>query len=107
MSEKKQAMTDMVKTIADESGVFEYQVKAVLKSLVKNILTRLANGETVHVLALGKFWLKKRKATNVWNPVEKAKSERPERFVPKFTYGQRAYYFIREEANKLLRGEQD
>lgn len=105
MSDKKKAMTDMVKTIADECGIFEYQVRAVLRSLVKAILTRLANGEAVHMLSLGKFWLKKRKATNVWNPVEKAKSERPERFVPKFTYGQRAYYFIREEANKLLRGE--
>lgn len=105
MTDKKKSMSEMVKAIAEESGVFDYQVRAVMKSLIKNILSRLANGESVHVLALGKFWLKKRKPTNVWDPMKKEKCERGERFVPKFTYGQRAYYFIREEANRLLRGE--
>ncbi len=105
MAEKKKALTSMVKIIAEESGVFDYQVRAVIKSLVKNILTRLANGETVHILALGKFWLKKRKPTNVWDPMKKEKSQRAERYVPKFNFGQRAYIFIRDEANRFLKGK--
>lgn len=105
MADKKKASSDMLKAVAEESGVFEYQVKAVIKSLIRNILSRLANGESVHVLALGKFWLKKRKPTNVWDPMKKEKSKRPERYVPKFSFGQRAYLFIRDEANRILRGE--
>ena len=105
MGKMKRPKAEMIKEIAEESGVFEHQVKAVLKSLIRSILVRLANGETVHIMSLGKFWLNKQKSNYVWNPITKVKVQKPERYVPKFTYGQRAYYFVREEAGRLLRGK--
>lgn len=106
MANKTKDIKNLVKKIADETELYDYQVRLVMNSFIRNVLTELANGKTVHLLSLGKFWMKKVEGKNIWNPQKREKRYVEERYIPKFTFASRAYYFARDEATKNITGEE-
>lgn len=102
MAKPKIISTDMIACIADLTGMHQYQVRLVLVSMIQYMMNELALGKTVHFLSLGKFWLKLVPARKGFNPYRRIPADYPEGFVPKFTWGRRAYEFIRCETRKHL-----
>ena len=101
----KRLPDDLVISIAEETGLYQYQVRLVLVAFIRCLISQLAQGRTVHFLSLGKFWLRHMKARKGFIPYHRKPAEYPESFVPKFTWGKRAYAFIREEAKRNLLGK--
>ncbi len=105
MAKPQVVSTDMIIRIAELTGLHQYEVRLVLVSMIQCMMNDLALGKTVHFLSLGKFWLKHVPARKGFNPYRRIPADYPEGFVPKFTWGRRAYEFIRSETRKHLLGE--
>lgn len=98
----KSLHVDLLPRISVESGLFEYQVKEVMRSIVRNIMTELANGNDIRVAGLGTFWLKKAKAQMAFDPFRHSFKKVDIRYLPKFRYSLRANDFIKKEAKSNL-----
>jgi nucleoid DNA-binding protein len=107
MGHAKNAYTDMTKRIAKKTGMYDYQVRAILMAFIQETITDLARGKSVHLMALGKFWVKKMKPCRVWNPRKKEQFQVGTRYLPRFEYGGKAYAFIKQEATNNCEGAED
>lgn len=94
--------TDMIKRIAKQTGLYNYQVKEVMRAFIRCTLSDLAEGKVVSILSLGKFWLKRYEAGKVWNPIKQIHQDKGVRYIPKFRFGPTARDFIRDEAQKNI-----
>lgn len=99
--------TNMLRRIAKMTGLFEYQVRDVILAFIRFTLSDLTEGKEVHILSLGKFWLKKLENTTIWNPNIRKMVKVGVRYVPKFTYGPSVVRFIKAEAKKHFEGTGD
>lgn len=102
---KKLKLKEITEKISEDTGLKEYEVKSVVISMIKYIATELANGRSVYLLSLGKFWLKHMAPQKGWDPRRLERMDLKDRFIPKFSFSNRLYYFIRDEASKKLRDE--
>ena len=100
--QKKAHMQDLFKKVARGSGYPIGQVKEVITEFIRVIISELANGRTVYIMSLGKFWLKPAAAQKAWDWTKQKHIELGERLVPKFKFSNRVYIMIREEASRLI-----
>lgn len=103
----KEIHTSMIKRIAQITGLFEYQVRQVIMSFIRLTISDLVEGKEVHILSLGRFWLKRMAPSQIWNPYLKKKVKSGNRYIPKFTFGPTATRFVKREAKKHFEGKAD
>ncbi len=107
MARKLSPHKNLIKKIAEDTELYEYQVKSVIISLIQETIRDLCAGKQVHLLSLGKFWVKKLKPQGSWDPYRKTKISLEARGVPKFTFGRRAGEFIKAQVANCLEGSKD
>lgn len=87
----------LIKRIAKQTGLFEYQVRLTIKYLIKNIVLELSEGNSVKVHSLGTFRTGKARRKKFYSLQEKKMMTYPQRLVPKFKW-------TREPLDKIKQG---
>lgn len=78
-------ISDIVKTVASQTGASQSATRPVVNTVFDAILGKLSEGEDVSIAGFGKFTLKTRAARTARNPQTGAPVQVPERTVVKFT----------------------
>lgn len=99
---RKKYSYNLFKRVARQTGFPMVQVKTVIVEFIRVIITELANGRTVYMMSLGKFWLKPVEAKKAWNWRKKLYMSLPHRMIPKFKFSNNVYELIRSEASKFI-----
>lgn len=87
---------DIVKVVAEESGLTQKEVAGVVDSVIATIITELRKGQEVNIAGFGKFVVKKRAARTSINPRTKQPINVPASKAPTFRAGKQ----FKEAVNK-------
>ena len=87
---------DIVKVVAQESGLTQKEVAGVVDSVIATIITELRKGQEVNIAGFGKFVVKKRAARTSINPRTKQPINVPASKAPTFRAGKQ----FKEAVNK-------
>lgn len=87
---------EIVKVVAEETGLTQKEVNAVVDSVVSTIIAELKNGKEVNIAGFGKFAVKKRAARVSINPRTKQPIDVPASKAPTFKAGKQ----FKEACNK-------
>ncbi len=79
--------TDLIKAIAEDTGLTKQDAKNALESLISNVTKTLKTDKKVAILGFGTFSTAKREARTGINPQTKTKIEIPAKRVVKFKAG--------------------
>jgi nucleoid DNA-binding protein len=94
---KKQLQAELVERIAEETGLFDYQVVRVLQSMTWNIVESLKEGRPVQIRELGTFYLRKYTHQTSWDPHRGQPKPVSDRLIPKFKWVRTSVLSIRKE----------
>jgi len=75
---------ELVKKVAEKSGISENEALAVINVFTDQIKERLSKGEKVNITGFGTFVLSERKAKTFINPKTGNSHDIPERVLPHF-----------------------
>ena len=78
---------DIVKVVAEESGLTQKEVTGVVDSVIATIIGELRKGQEVNIAGFGKFVVKKRAKRTSINPRTKEPIEVPASKAPTFRAG--------------------
>lgn len=78
---------ELISRIAEDTGFTQKDVAVVIDSMVNNIETSVANGESIHLSGFGVFSLQSRAARQARNPHSNVAISVPAKVVPKFKPG--------------------
>ena len=87
---------EIVKVVAEETGLTQKEVSAVVDSVVATIIAELKKGHDVNIAGFGKFAVKKRAARVSINPITKQPIDVPASKAPTFKAGKQ----FKEAVNK-------
>jgi len=87
---------DIVKVVAEESGLTQKEVAGVVDSVIATIIGELRKGHEVNIAGFGKFVVKKRAARTSINPRTKQPINVPASKAPTFRAGKQ----FKEAVNK-------
>ncbi len=87
---------EIVKVIAEDSGLTQKEVTGVVDTLIDTIISELKRGEEVNIAGFGKFVVKKRAARTSINPRTKEAIKVPASKAPTFRAGKQ----FKEAVNK-------
>ena len=80
---------DLLRTIAEETGLTSKSCDAMLKSLTDIVIKAVAKGDKVSLIGFGNFHGIKREARIGRNPATGGKINIPAKTVPKFSPGKK------------------
>ena len=93
--------SDIIKDVADGTGLTKVEIEAVLEGVILSISDSLRRGERVDIRGFGSFIVKQRAARDARNPATREIVKLQERFIPAFKVSK----ILKEVVNKsLLRG---
>ena len=93
--------SDIIKEVADGTGLTKVEIEAVLEGIILSISESLRRGERVDIRGFGSFIIKQRAARDARNPATREIVKLQERFIPAFKVSK----LLKEVVNKsLLRG---
>ena len=93
--------SDIIKEVAEGTGLTKVEIEAVLEGLILSISDSLRRGERVDIRGFGSFIVKQRAARDARNPATWEIVKLGERFIPAFKVSK----IFKEIVNKsLLRG---
>ena len=93
--------SDIIKEVAEATGLTKVEIEAVLEGVILTISDSLKRGERVDIRGFGSFIVKQRAARDARNPATREIVKLQERFIPAF----RVSKILKEVVNKsLLRG---
>ena len=93
--------SDIIKEVAEGTGLTKIEIEAVLEGVILSITDSLSKGERVDIRGFGSFIVKQRAARDARNPATREIVKLNERFVPAFKVSN----ILKEVVNKsLLRG---
>jgi len=81
---EKLTKTQLVKILAEKTGLTAVEVEAVIDGAIALIMDSLKKGDYVQIRGFGTFKVIKRKAKKARNPRQNTVVELPDRFVPYF-----------------------
>ena len=87
---------EIVKVVADDSGLTQKEVAGVLDAVISTIIDELKKGEEVNIAGFGKFVVKNRAARTSINPRTKEEIRVPASKAPTFRAGKQ----FKEAVNK-------
>lgn len=87
---------EIVKVVADDSGLTQKEVAGVLDAVITTIIDELKKGEEVNIAGFGKFVVKTRAARTSINPRTKQAINVPASKAPTFRAGKQ----FKEAVNK-------
>lgn len=87
---------EIVKVIAEKSGLTQKEVAGVVDTMIDTIISELKRGEEVNIAGFGKFVVKKRAARTSINPRTKQAINVPASKAPTFRAGKQ----FKEAVNK-------
>lgn len=79
--------SDLVRTIAQETGATNRATEAMLKTFTNSIMNAVAKGEKVSLVGFGSFSSTQRKARTGRNPATGKKINIPAKSIPRFAAG--------------------
>ena len=92
---------DIIKEVADGTGLTKVEIEAVLDGVILSISEALKRGERVDLRGFGSFVIKQRAARDARNPATREIVRLKERFIPAFKVSK----ILKNVVNKsLLRG---
>ena len=93
--------SDIIKEVADGTGLTKVEIEAVLDGVILSISEALKRGERVDLRGFGSFVIKQRSARDARNPATREIVRLKERFIPAFKVSK----ILKNVVNKsLLRG---
>ena len=93
--------SDIIKEVAEGTGLTKVEIEAVLEGVILSISDSLSRGERVDIRGFGSFIIKQRAARDARNPATREIVKLQERFIPAFKVSK----LLKEVVNKsLLRG---
>ena len=93
--------SDIIKEVAEGTGLTKVEIEAVLEGVILSISDSLRRGERVDIRGFGSFIVKQRAARDARNPATREIIKLQERFIPVFKVSK----ILKEVVNKsLLRG---
>ena len=93
--------SDIIKEVAEGTGLTKVEIEAVLEGLILSISDSLRRGERVDIRGFGSFIVKQRAARDARNPATREIVKLGERFIPAFKVSK----ILKNIVNKsLLRG---
>ena len=93
--------SDIIKEVAEGTGLTKVEIEAVLEGVILSISDSLRRGERVDIRGFGSFIVKQRAARDARNPATREIIKLHERFIPAFKVSK----ILKEVVNKsLLRG---
>ena len=93
--------SDIIKEVADGTGLTKVEIEAVLGGIILSISEALKRGERVDLRGFGSFIIKQRAARDARNPATREIVRLKERFIPAFKVSK----ILKNVVNKsLLRG---
>ena len=93
--------SDIIREVAEGTGLTKVEIEAVLDGVIKSISESLKRGERVDLRGFGSFIIKQRSAREARNPATREIVKLKERFIPAFKVSK----ILKEIVNKsLLRG---
>ncbi len=93
--------SDIIKEVADGTGLTKVEIEAVLDGVILSISEALKRGERVDLRGFGSFVIKHRAARDARNPATREIVRLKERFIPAFKVSK----ILKNVVNKsLLRG---
>ena len=93
--------SDIIKEVAEGTGLTKVEIEAVLEGLILSISDSLRRGERVDIRGFGSFIVKQRAARDARNPATREIVKLQERFIPAFKVSK----ILKEIVNKsFLRG---
>ena len=93
--------SDIIKEVAEGTGLTKVEIEAVLDGFIKSISESLKRGERVDLRGFGSFIIKQRAARSARNPATREIVQLQERHIPAFKVSK----ILKEVVNKsLLRG---
>ena len=93
--------SDIIKEVAEGTGLTKVEIEAVLEGVILSISDSLRRGERVDIRGFGSFIVKQRAARDARNPATREIVKLQERFIPAFKVSK----IFKEIVNKsLLRG---
>lgn len=75
---------DVIKTVAEQTGMDKEVVCTILESLLKSVKQNLSEGRQIYIRGFASFILKKRAAKTGRNISNNTSLEIPEHFIPYF-----------------------
>ena len=76
--------SDIIKEVADGTGLTKVEIEAVLDGVILSISEALKRGERVDLRGFGSFIIKQRAARDARNPATREIVRLKERFIPAF-----------------------
>ena len=93
--------SDIIKEVADGTGLTKVEIEAVLDGVILSISEALKRGERVDLRGFGSFIITQRAARDARNPATREIVRLKERFIPAFKVSK----ILKNVVNKsLLRG---
>ena len=93
--------SDIIKEVADGTGLTKVEIEAVLDGVILSISEALKRGERVDLRGFGSFVIKQRAARDARSPATREIVRLKERFIPAFKVSK----ILKNVVNKsLLRG---
>ena len=93
--------SDIIKEVAEGTGLTKVEIEAVLDGVIHSISESLKRGERVDFRGFGSFIVKQRSARDARNPATREIVRLPERYIPAFKISK----ILKNVVNKsLLRG---
>lgn len=93
---------DMIETVAVKTAVPERTIKSILNALVEYIADKLSRGDEVHLMSLGRFWMKSAPKRDIMVPSTGKIHKVGARLIPKFSFGRVIGKIIRKETAKHI-----
>ena len=90
---------DLVKNIQEREGITRRHAQQILRDLVADITKSLADGKSVYIPKLGKFYVKEPKEKNIRNPVTGE--------LQKMTLAKRVHFHQSDGLGRIFTGQQD
>lgn len=75
---------DIVRKVADQTGITQFYVKETLESILLVIQDSLKEGERITIQNFGTFYVKEFGERNAWNPKDGIPTKVPAKRVVKF-----------------------
>ena len=93
--------SDIIREVAEGTGLTKVEIEAVLDGIIKSISDSLKRGERVDLRGFGSFIIKQRAARDARNPATREIVQLQKRHIPAFKVSK----ILKELVNKsLLRG---
>ena len=93
--------SDIIKEVAEGTGLTKVEIEAVLNGVIHSILESLKRGERVDLRGFGSFIVKQHAARDARNPATREIVRLQERYIPAFKVSK----ILKNVVNKsLLRG---